>query len=179
MPCLWEAEMWRDENIDRASKGWESLTVRFVLPTLLHFAYCQEDIDNLQPLSMLRFPPKSKTPPPSAPLQTHEPRRRSYLRRAFFLPESPNPRPASEMNPPTRPPAQRLVTGASLKQEGPVFKVPKQGEECVVGVLIALPVETRKGEQEREAMEEEDVGVPEICLGVMSCHVGRDDREDK
>lgn len=70
-----------------------------------------------------------------------------------------------------RPVPTRQETSATLSNPSE-YKVPEEGGEVVVGVLIALPSQGAAG---WEVDEDDDAGeVPEVCLGLVDCHVQRD-----
>ena len=53
----------------------------------------------------------------------------------------------------------------------PAYSVPDEGSSVAVGVLIALPSEDGQGTERASMGGDEDVDVPEVCLGVMGCTV--------
>ena len=60
---------------------------------------------------------------------------------------------------------------ATLPPVKPAWTIPEDGEEVVVGVLIAMPAEGREADMWDVEEDAEDAEVPEVCLGVMDCTV--------
>jgi hypothetical protein len=74
----------------------------------------------------------------------------------------------------TRPTLSHTDTSATLSNAKAAYTIPRLGEEVVVGVMIAMPVERGQGGSRwdlREADNEDERDVPEVCLGVVGCRV--------
>jgi len=59
----------------------------------------------------------------------------------------------------------------NLSNARAAYTIPNPGEEVVVGVMIAMPVERGNGGSrwDLRKLEEEERDVPEVCLGVVGC----------
>lgn len=64
---------------------------------------------------------------------------------------------------------QRTMTRGTMVANEPLFEVPPEGTEVVMGVMIAMPSE--KSEEERwfanTKEDEDEAHLPLVCLGVM------------
>ena len=127
------------------------------------------DLFPTQPLSITHTAPPVVAPPPLGYTDLVPVPRGPWFLRPFLFPRFPDLSSYAAAHPdPNRPDLQRTLTGVSLPPVQPAWTIPEDGEDMVVSVLIALPVEGR--EAERWNVEDvEETEVPEVCLGVMAC----------
>ncbi|WVQ93480.1 hypothetical protein IAU59_000554 [Kwoniella sp. CBS 9459] len=158
MPTMWESEMQRDSGGDNRDSEHDDETRDVMMEKE------ESKWDDLTPLSVLHFPP-TLPPPPPAPIEMPPPPSTATILRSMFSTRSPYP---------DRPPLTTTMTNTTIPTSRAVFSVPDAGEEIVVGVMIAMPVEEGSSAAEKWSLLEdgEERDLPEVCLGVMSAKIG-------
>ena len=192
MPGVWEAQMWRDgEKWDGLQSGpeWDGIMVSSIprlpyffprswvcpaLPPSIHaFRSRIEAYDHIQPLSVTHAAPPPTPPPTIEPSSLMPQPRGPWFLRPFLTPRLPDLNGYIAAHPdPNRPDLHRTLTVATLPPVKPAWTIPQDGEEVVIGVMIAMPVEGKQDEKwDADGEDEDGVDVPEVCLGVTGCKV--------
>lgn len=101
-------------------------------------------------------------------------RRGPWFLRPFLKPRMPDLSQYAARHPdPNRPDLVRAITGQTLPRVEPMWTIPDDDEEVVLGVVIAMPVEGKALDRWDLEQDPEQAEVPEVYLGVMSCQVQR------
>ena len=184
MPAIWDARMEKEDREQfEEEKGWDTLEVghRFMIRSHPAIPLVSQTwpLPHAQPVALIHFPPPLPEALPEKlvfPPAPHERLLQFFRDPRPFLPSATDfvPRRFRPAAPPEAGLA-RAITRIFIKPQI-VHDAPEVGEECVVGVLIALPVQP--GDERWSGLgakgddgEEQEERVPEVCLGVTECTI--------
>ncbi|WWC68583.1 uncharacterized protein I206_102513 [Kwoniella pini CBS 10737] len=158
MPTMWESEMWlNDEKAGLKEEEEEEQDV----------SYRKDGWNELTPLSILHFTTTNLNDQPQPIIELPPPLTPGAYFRSLWSSRGLTTTPITP-NTNQRPGLQHRPTSTLIPTQKANFKVPENGEEVILGVMIAMPCQgvmeerwnlIQDGEEERE--------LPEVCLGVL------------
>jgi hypothetical protein len=160
-PDIWEVQMVK-EGFQGEKVGWESIAVGRLRLKCGHIL-----ILAMKPIAITRQLPVI---PPEAPIQI--PILSQNRGPAIFRPFRTRELPPELLVQAGRPEFNHINTSAGLS-DGPLYRIPHDKEDMIVGVLIAMPNEDVQREDRWSLTGDggEQNEVPEVCLGVVGCQV--------